>query len=137
MDLQQAIRFHARTLGERSQVAVTVLECAAVPLLPARVKEQCFLAVREALSNAIRHGGATRVEIGFRVRGGYSLTITIVDDGVGFDPRQILLCSEGHGLAMIDERIQGVGGDTEILSAPGEGATVNLRVPLDTTEADA
>ena len=90
------------------------------------VRHHLFLAVKEALSNAIRHGGAT--EIGFRVRVSKDhLLISITDNGSGFDPAGL---SNGHGLSNLRERLEHLHGRCELESAPGTGTTITLQLPL-------
>ncbi|HWX22208.1 MAG TPA: sensor histidine kinase [Candidatus Binatia bacterium] len=90
------------------------------------VRHHLFLAVKEALNNAVRHGGAT--EIGFRVRVLENrLWILITDNGSGFDT---FGGSNGHGLVNLRNRLEQLHGQCELESAPGAGTTVSLQLPL-------
>jgi signal transduction histidine kinase len=90
------------------------------------VRHHLFLAVKEALNNAIRHSGAT--EIGFRVRVlKDGLLISITDNGSGFDPAG---GSNGHGLLNLRQRLAHLHGRCELESTPGAGTTVSLQLPL-------
>ena len=52
------------------------------------------------------------------------MTLTIVDDGRGFDPAHV---PKGHlGLAIMHERADSIGAELEVVSAPGSGTTVRL-----------
>jgi signal transduction histidine kinase len=55
------------------------------------------------------------------------LTLTIVDDGNGFDVR----AAEGKGLGLIsmNERVDSIGGTLRILSSPGTGTCIEVKVP--------
>jgi two-component system sensor histidine kinase NreB len=64
------------------------------------------------------------------------LSVTIVDDGVGFDPEQVEKTGNGLGLFGMRERAQLLGGTVEIRSAPGEGTTVFVKIPLREEEAE-
>ncbi len=80
---------------------------------------------QEALQNALRHAGASRVTV--RLRGdGDHLLLEIEDDGSGFDPSSPELRSMHLGLTSMEERAQRFGGLLEIRSTPGSGATVRL-----------
>jgi signal transduction histidine kinase len=82
--------------------------------------------VQEALTNAVKHSGASEIRVDIRPEGDV-LEAKVVDDGSGFDiegPR-----SEGLGLAGMRERAELVGGSLAIASQPGEGTTVVLRFP--------
>jgi len=91
-----------------------------------QVRHHLFLAVKEALNNAVRHGRAT--EIGFRVRVLEDrLCLVISDNGTGFDPSDR---SEGHGLSNLRGRLEQVHGSSKVETSPGVGTTVSLEVPF-------
>lgn len=93
-----------------------------------QVRHHLFLAVKEALNNAVRHGAAS--EIGFRVRvEGEQLWILITDNGSGFD---LLGRSNGYGLSNLRNRLEHLQGHCELDSSPGAGTTVSLQLPLRT-----
>jgi signal transduction histidine kinase len=95
-------------------------------MVSGEVRHHLFLAVKEALNNAIRHGGAT--EITFRVRTFEDrLLISITDNGSGFD---IAGRSNGHGLLNLRQRLEHLHGRCELESTPGTGTTVSLQLPL-------
>lgn len=90
------------------------------------VRHDLFLAVKEALNNAVRHGGAS--EIGFRVRVlEDKLWISIADNGSGFDTSGH---SNGNGLLNLRNRLEHLHGHCELESSPGAGTTVSLQLPL-------
>jgi signal transduction histidine kinase len=91
-----------------------------------QARHHLFLAVKEGLNNAVRHGGASEINFRVQVLDG-RLTISITDNGTGFDPSSP---SSGHGLANLRERLQQLHGRCEFQSSPGAGATVVLEVPL-------
>jgi signal transduction histidine kinase len=82
----------------------------------------------EACSNAVRHGGATRIDVTLTsLHSG--LQLRIHDDGRGFDP-QAVVGGPGIGLRSLDERTRGRGGTLAIQSAPGHGTTVVAELPV-------
>ncbi|MEO5940879.1 MAG: GAF domain-containing sensor histidine kinase, partial [Candidatus Limnocylindrales bacterium] len=83
--------------------------------------------VREALSNAIRHGRGRRISITLAAAG-ERLHLEIADDGVGFDSAEPP-SSRHHGLANMRARAGAIGGRLEIRSAPGAGTTVIVDLP--------
>jgi len=90
------------------------------------VRHHLFLAVKEALNNAIRHGNAN--EINFRVRVSENrLIISITDNGSGFDTSER---SNGYGLVNLRNRLEHLHGRCELESTPGTGTTVSLQLPL-------
>lgn len=90
------------------------------------VRHNLFLAVKEALNNAVRHGGAT--EVAFRVRvSEEGLRILITDNGKGFDAIER---SHGNGLSNLNHRLEQLHGHCELESTPGAGTTVALQIPI-------
>ncbi len=79
----------------------------------------------EATSNAIRHGKASEVVIEFR-RGPHGSTLTVTDDGVGFD---IQSTPKGMGLVNLPKRAEAIGADFSIESEPGSGTRVVVEIP--------
>jgi len=90
------------------------------------VRHHLFLAVKEALNNAIRHGGASEINFRVRVRED-RLLISITDNGSGFDASGR---SNGYGLLNLRNRLEHLHGRCELESSPGAGTTVSLEVPL-------
>jgi len=100
--------------------------------LVAETRHNLFLAVKEALTNVIKHAHATEVQISFSITP-QSLTITIKDNGQGLRNQsqhaegRIL---SGHGIKSMENRLRECGGTFSIESKPHEGTTVTLCIPL-------
>lgn len=97
------------------------------------LRHNLFLALKEALNNAVRHSGADTVTIGLEIDGTHCL-LSIHDNGNGWivsaaDPAAADRAVSGDGLANLHERMRRAGGSCEIRSTPGAGTTVFLRVP--------
>ena len=94
------------------------------------------LTLQPLVENAVRHGVRIRKEGLIRIRtveeNGYH-TITISDNGKGFDTEKLEQLDAGHsGIKTVRERIESLcGGDLEIVSRPDEGVTVTIRIPTD------
>jgi ligand-binding sensor domain-containing protein/signal transduction histidine kinase len=85
---------------------------------------------QEALANVVRHSGATRVKLDLRYHPN-ELTLTISDNGVGFESTDTTLAAQGHfGLQGMRERAVQIGGTLNVESSPESGTTVTLRAPL-------
>jgi signal transduction histidine kinase len=98
----------------------------ALPTLDRKLTNELLQIIRESASNALRHGHATVLAIRCAPEGG-TLRLTIRDNGAGFDPAT---ARRGHGLDNLSARARLVGGHLDISSHPGEGACVNLTLPL-------
>lgn len=85
-----------------------------------------YRVVQEAITNAIRHGGARRIGVSLRRSGGW-VDASVRDDGSGFDPATM---RPGFGLQGMRERAELGNGVLEIESEPGKGTEVRLRLPL-------
>jgi signal transduction histidine kinase len=91
----------------------------------AEVREDLSRIVREAVTNAARHGGAAIVTVSLENRKG--VRVVIADDGHGFDPADP--GRRGFGLTSMRERAQAVGGHLTIRSGPGQGTEVEVVIP--------
>ena len=95
--------------------------------VPAKVRHDLVMAVKEALQNVVKHSGATEVVVTLALDDG-GFVIRIADDGCGIpeNPAE----AGRSGLANMDARLKGLGGTCEILRRPGSGTIVVMRTPL-------
>ena len=105
------------------------------------VRTLLFESVRELLFNAVKHARAERVFIELELDAEDQLSITVTDQGIGFDPAELDDRSKagevGWGLFSIRERLTLLGGRVEIESAPGKGARIRLVAPRGSVHAVA
>ncbi len=122
--------------AERLEAAGIALDWPPVELVdpdrtaPYRVYKNLTSAVREVISNAIRHAGATRVSVDVREAEG-RLSVTIADDGVGLPDAP---GGRRSGLANLERRLGEIGGEVEIPPAE-QGLTIRLSAPLEVSAA--
>lgn len=88
-------------------------------------RHNLLLVFKEAISNALKHSGAKELVLSAEIQG-RTLEMSLADDGSGFDPDA---ASSGNGLRNMRERVRKLGGEIEITSTPGSGATVRYRGP--------
>jgi len=100
--------------------------------LPMDQRLQLLHILREGLSNAIRHGGATEISCRLRQEHG-GLAFEIIDNGSGFDPGSSE-GSKGRGLRNLMERSATMGGRLTLDSRLGEGTHLRVFIPNDGTE---
>ncbi|WP_276358348.1 sensor histidine kinase [Cohnella caldifontis] len=91
------------------------------------MENHLFRIVQEALSNTLRHAKATKMGIELQKRG-EAVRLGIRDNGVGFDVMDKKQAS--YGLMNMEERINELGGSFQIISAPGKGTRIEIRVPI-------
>ncbi|HSB43407.1 MAG TPA: sensor histidine kinase [Nitrospira sp.] len=97
-----------------------------------RTKIFLFRIVQEALSNVVQHAKADRVSVRLEIQFD-RLTVTIKDNGVGFDMEHVMQDPEKwdhFGIRGILERAKLVGGEAKIESKKGRGTTIVVEVPL-------
>jgi two-component system, NarL family, sensor histidine kinase UhpB len=112
----------ARVSGLRVQRALS----SDVESLSPEAELVVYRVVQEALTNAVRHGGARRASVALRADGAV-VELEVRDDGSGFD---VAAVPEGAGLRGMRERAVLVGARLELESSPGSGTTVRLRLPV-------
>jgi signal transduction histidine kinase len=94
--------------------------------VPADIRHNLFLAVKEALNNIVKHAGAKEVRLGVDVSNS-KLRVVVTDDGQGFDqPPQD---AWADGLRNMRQRMAEIGGDCAIESHAGAGTTITFDVP--------
>jgi two-component system sensor histidine kinase DegS len=96
--------------------------------LPAAVETALFRIVQESVNNVLRHAQAQQVHVAL-MRGPAQVTLQVQDDGQGFDP-QLSRSGRHLGLWSMRERVEQMGGQFKVHSAPGKGTTVSAVVPL-------
>jgi PAS domain S-box-containing protein len=95
-----------------------------------------FQCVRELLWNVVKHAGTSKASVSYYLEHG-QLTVRIADQGKGFDPAvspEIGNGLEKFGLFSMRERLELRGGLLEVISSPGKGTTVTMKLPV--VEAD-
>lgn len=96
------------------------------------VETVCFRVAQEALTNVVRHGRATRVVIELRLCS-ERLELKICDNGIGFDlvtTMKNAIHGKSLGLLNMHERVELVGGQMRIITAPGQGTQIHAEIPL-------
>lgn len=125
-DLDSALRLELDRFTNATGIPVR-FHSVQTPPLPDSTKETLVRAVAESLTNIARHARAQNVEVNLRMND-KSLSLTIQDDGVGFDASAI---PSGHyGILGIQERVRLVNGNFEIQSENGKGAMLKVEIPL-------
>jgi PAS domain S-box-containing protein len=109
----------------------------AEPRLPPVVESTLYRIVQEALTNVLKYANASQVSIVLERLDG-DVRVIIEDDGVGFDPGAVIQQGGRRmGLVGMRERATLAGGTLRIESAPGQGTSIYVRLPLRGALADA
>lgn len=96
-------------------------------VLPAVHAGHLRAALREAVTNAIRHAGASRVVVRLRLDGPVRIALEVTDDGRGFEPESVV---PGLGLPNLRARIAELGGTVGWRRAGAGGTTLSIAIPL-------
>ena len=99
--------------------------------IPHAIEAELYAIATEALNNTLKHAQANQVGVALEVDDDL-ITLEISDDGLGFDP-DAADNSEGFGLGNMRERTKRLGGSLDLVSAPGEGTTVRVEIPVRAT----
>jgi two-component system sensor histidine kinase NreB len=131
LGLLDAIKFVANSFARRTGIRMTI---------DADLEEPCsrpmatviYRFVQEALTNMSKHSRATSATIVIQ-REGSLLWCVIRDDGVGFDPDEVMAPDGGRGigLKLIQDRLEAVRGELQIVSAPGQGTELRMTIPTE------
>jgi NarL family two-component system sensor histidine kinase LiaS len=121
--LGAALQEYAPRWSRRAGIEIDVrVECDAALALEAEVS--FFRIAQETLANVARHSQARHVDLALSCCNGEA-KLTVVDDGIGFQPQQV---TAGFGLSSLRQRAASLpGGALTLRSAPGEGTTVEVR----------
>ena len=95
--------------------------------LASEVRHNLYLVVKECLNNVVKHSRATHVWFRLKIEGDV-LCLSIEDNGQGIPESQT--SAFGNGLQNMEKRMKTIGGQFKLVSKPGKGTQVHLKVPM-------
>jgi two-component system NarL family sensor kinase len=125
--IEQGLRNLCRETSVNTGVEVAFSTADLPGSLPQNLQIYLFRIAQEAINNIVKHAGASMAWLTLAI-GEDTLSLTIRDNGRGFDPGR--LSGNGTGLPNIRERAAAFGGSCDIRSAPGTGVTIEISIPL-------
>lgn len=131
MGLTDAVRDMVSDIQLRHPELHIALLFEILPELPDVLEISAYRIAQEAITNVIRHAGATRVRMEFSLRDG-QLAILVADNGTAVVTT--LLKSGHYGVRGMQERAESLGGSVRFVSAEGGGLEVHVRLPLPVAE---
>jgi len=121
-------RQHAKDVAERTHIKISIETKGDDLSIPIETQRAVFYVFQEALSNIEKHAMADHAKV-LVDWGVNNLTVTISDDGIGFDLPNVNV-SKHFGLAIMQERIEKVNGRISICSSANSGTEVTVNVPV-------
>jgi signal transduction histidine kinase len=109
-------------------------EDAADIVVRSNLRREVFLIYKESVNNIVKHANAKNVWTDIDVVAG-NLTVTIRDDGNGFDPGSVMIKEKGNGLASMRRRTLEIGGEFDLRSAPGRSTEIRVSFPVENLSA--
>lgn len=94
--------------------------------LPELLALNCYRIVQELLQNSLKHAKATEILVQL-TRSDTEIALLVEDDGKGFDPAT---APKGMGTHNVAQRVQFLQGELSVQTAPGEGTSVHVTVPI-------
>jgi two-component system, NarL family, sensor histidine kinase DegS len=125
-----ALQEYLRRYRDRVNAAVS-FEADPLPRLPAETEIVLYRVVQESLQNARKHARGAPIHVALNVRQG-RLSLTIRDEGPGFDPREVARRAgrESWGLTSMRERAELIGAGFVVTTRPGHGTEVAISLPI-------
>jgi signal transduction histidine kinase len=93
------------------------------------LEREVYRVAQEAVGNALRHANASRIDVELAFADG-AVSVTVADDGAGFDPEASHLRATRLGITSMEERAEAIGGRLRIESGP-DGTRVHLEAPVE------
>lgn len=126
LGLSLALRQMALEIADRAGLELTLSVPEHLPGLPAAVEQCIYRVAQEAAANVAHHANARTLRVQLRL--GEGILLRVADDGIGFGPQQAE--AAGHfGLSGLRERAALAGGTLLVASRPGQGTTIELKIP--------
>jgi signal transduction histidine kinase len=125
-DLAKALKNRLEAVERRAGVASQLIVDGTV-VLPANIQNDLYYIALEALNNSLKHSGANSIHV-LIDSNEHELQLTIEDNGKGFKTDQNQ--SAGLGLTTMQERVNQLGGHLNLISVPGKGTRVAVKLEL-------
>jgi two-component system, NarL family, sensor histidine kinase UhpB len=135
LGLLPALRWYVKEYQRKCSIEVEFQATGFKERLPAEMETALYRIVQESLTNTAKHANARRVTIMLK-EDSNTIYARIADDGRGFDYEALLRTPNqelGLGLAGMHERAVLLDGALNIHSAPGQGTTIEVSIPLPST----
>lgn len=123
--LSEGFRMILKELTDKSDIEVVYHE--SILTLPKKIEDNIFRIGQEFISNTLKYSQASRLEV-YLNQTENELQLKMIDNGIGFDMDSVYDLS--YGLKNIEDRVEDLAGNLQLLSQPGKGVAMDIRLPL-------
>lgn len=123
--LSEGFRMILKELTDKSDIEVVYHE--SILTLPKKIEDNIFRIGQEFISNTLKHSQASRLEV-YLNQTENEFQLKMIDNGIGFDMDSVYDLS--YGLKNIEDRVEDLAGNLQLLSQPGKGVAMDIRLPL-------
>lgn len=123
--LSEGFRMILKELTDKSDIEVVYHE--SILTLPKKIEDNIFRIGQEFISNTLKHSQASCLEV-YLNQTENELQLKMIDNGIGFDMDSVYDLS--YGLKNIEDRVEDLAGNLQLLSQPGKGVAMDIRLPL-------
>ncbi|HGC9065147.1 TPA: sensor histidine kinase [Streptococcus agalactiae] len=123
--LSEGFRMILKELTDKSDIEVVYHK--SILTLPKKIEDNIFRIGQEFISNTLKHSQASRLEV-YLNQTENELQLKMIDNGIGFDMDSVYDLS--YGLKNIEDRVEDLAGNLQLLSQPGKGVAMDIRLPL-------
>ncbi|HGI8397390.1 TPA: sensor histidine kinase [Streptococcus agalactiae] len=123
--LSEGFRMILKELTDKSDIEVVYHE--SILTLPKKIEDNIFRIGQEFISNTLKHSQTSRLEV-YLNQTENELQLKMIDNGIGFDMDSVYDLS--YGLKNIEDRVEDLAGNLQLLSQPGKGVAMDIRLPL-------
>ena len=123
--LSEGFRMILKELTDKSDIEVVYHE--SILTLPKKIEDNIFRIGQEFISNTLKHSQASRLEV-YLNQTENELQLKMIDNGIGVDMDSVYDLS--YGLKNIEDRVEDLAGNLQLLSQPGKGVAMDIRLPL-------
>jgi signal transduction histidine kinase len=137
LGLIPALQTFLKAFTQKTGIRVSLNASIEIEQVKGTRRAALYRVAQEALTNVSRHSRATQAEVILqRVPGG--VLMQVKDNGKSFDVESVRHDKQGKRLGLIgmQERMEMVGGKFSVLSAPGQGTTIQAQIPLRNTNQE-
>jgi signal transduction histidine kinase len=127
LGLHDAVESYLEEFSHRTGIAVSADLSFPREHVPADASEHVYRILQEALTNVAKHAQTGQVSVAVRVDT-RQIQLIVRDEGVGFTPERHV--PTRLGILGMQERAEFLGGDMQLVSAPGEGTRVEVTIPF-------